>query len=231
MSNRLEVLKNMLAQNPNDSFARYGLAMEYANSGDLENAIGEYRALLALHPDYSAAYYHGGQAWRSWAAATTPARSTGRGSRRLRASAICMRAANCRRRWIHWGDLPPPLSSGFVWENFYMQEDASKGPAELKIKIVDIEDDQVKNFQVPSFVNYANVFHVGTDVYLDMGLVTAEQLALLKAGMDATVAIYDRFAMNPSVFDEMVERMVLLRDQLKAKGLIRNAAADQPDAR
>ncbi|MGO4883302.1 MAG: tetratricopeptide repeat protein [Bryobacteraceae bacterium] len=62
MSNRLEVLKNMLAQNPNDSFARYGLAMEYANSGDLENAIGEYRALLALHPDYSAAYYHGGQA-------------------------------------------------------------------------------------------------------------------------------------------------------------------------
>jgi len=62
MSNRLEVLKSMLAQNPNDSFARYGLAMEYANSGDLESALGEYRALLAANPNYSAAYYHGGQA-------------------------------------------------------------------------------------------------------------------------------------------------------------------------
>ena len=62
MSNRLEVLKNMVAQNPNDSFSRYGLAMEYANSGELERAIEEYRGLLAVNPNYSAAYYHGGQA-------------------------------------------------------------------------------------------------------------------------------------------------------------------------
>jgi tetratricopeptide (TPR) repeat protein len=61
MSNRLEVLKNMVAQSPNDSFARYGLAMEHANTGDLEHAIEEYRALLAVNPSYSAAYYHGGQ--------------------------------------------------------------------------------------------------------------------------------------------------------------------------
>jgi tetratricopeptide (TPR) repeat protein len=61
MSNRLEVLKNMVAQNPNDSFSRYGLAMEYANSGDLERAIEEYQALLAVNANYSAAYYHGGQ--------------------------------------------------------------------------------------------------------------------------------------------------------------------------
>lgn len=61
MNNRLEVLQNMVAQNPNDSFARYGLAMEYANSGDLERALGEYRALLAADPNYSAAYYHGGR--------------------------------------------------------------------------------------------------------------------------------------------------------------------------
>jgi len=62
MNNRLEVLKGMVAQNPNDSFARYGLAMEYAKSGDLEGAVGEYRALLAGNPNYAAAYYHGGQA-------------------------------------------------------------------------------------------------------------------------------------------------------------------------
>ena len=61
MSNRLEVLKNMVAQSPNDSFSRYGLAMEYANLGDLERAMEEYRALLTVNPNYSAAYYHGGQ--------------------------------------------------------------------------------------------------------------------------------------------------------------------------
>jgi len=58
---RLEILKSMVEQNPADSFARYGLAMEYRNAGDLAAAVAEFRALLAAHPDYSAAYYHGGQ--------------------------------------------------------------------------------------------------------------------------------------------------------------------------
>jgi tetratricopeptide (TPR) repeat protein len=58
---RLEILKGMVEQNPADSFARYGLAMEYRNSGDLAAAVAEFRTLLAAHPDYSAAYFHGGQ--------------------------------------------------------------------------------------------------------------------------------------------------------------------------
>src|SRR5438105_4906074 len=60
--NRLEILKGMVTQNPNDSFSRYGLAMEYANSGSLEKAVEEYEFLLGFNPDYAAAYYHGGQA-------------------------------------------------------------------------------------------------------------------------------------------------------------------------
>ena len=58
---RLELLKSMVAQNPRDSFSRYGLAMEYRNRGDLEAAMGEFRALMAADPDYVAAYFHGGQ--------------------------------------------------------------------------------------------------------------------------------------------------------------------------
>jgi len=61
-TNRLEILLSMVAQNPEDSFARYGLAMEYANTGDLERAIAEYRALIGFNPDYAAAYFHGGHA-------------------------------------------------------------------------------------------------------------------------------------------------------------------------
>jgi len=60
--NRLEILQNMVSQNPKDSFSRYGLAMEYAKSGALDKAIEEYEALLGFNPDYAAAYYHGGQA-------------------------------------------------------------------------------------------------------------------------------------------------------------------------
>ena len=58
---RLDLLRNLVAQNPSDSFARYGLAMEWARSGNLEQAVEEYRGLLALNPDYAAAYFHGGQ--------------------------------------------------------------------------------------------------------------------------------------------------------------------------
>jgi len=57
----MEVLQSMVAQNPRDSFARYGLAMEHANQGNLEQAVAEYRTLLEHNADYAAAYFHGGQ--------------------------------------------------------------------------------------------------------------------------------------------------------------------------
>ena len=62
VNTRLETLKSMAEQNPNDSFSRYGLAMEYANTGDMEQAILEYRKLMEVNPNYAAAYYHAGRA-------------------------------------------------------------------------------------------------------------------------------------------------------------------------
>jgi len=61
-TNRLEILLQMVGQDPKNSFARYGLAMEYANRGNYEEAIAEYRALLAQDENYAAGYYHAGQA-------------------------------------------------------------------------------------------------------------------------------------------------------------------------
>jgi tetratricopeptide (TPR) repeat protein len=60
-STRLDTLKNLAAQNPQDSFLRYGLAMEYRNTGDLEGAMREFRALMEANPDYAATYFHAGQ--------------------------------------------------------------------------------------------------------------------------------------------------------------------------
>ena len=61
-TNRLDMLKQMIAQDPKNTFARYGLAMEYANNGQLAQAISEYRTLINTDKTYVAAYYHAGQA-------------------------------------------------------------------------------------------------------------------------------------------------------------------------
>lgn len=52
----------MLTQDPNNTFARYGLAMEFLNSGQAEKAVQAFEALLQVNPDYAAAYFHGGRA-------------------------------------------------------------------------------------------------------------------------------------------------------------------------
>jgi Tfp pilus assembly protein PilF len=61
-SNRLEILEQMVNRDPGNTFARYGLAMEYATIGDWEQAIIEFRTLLDHDDSYAAAYYHAGQA-------------------------------------------------------------------------------------------------------------------------------------------------------------------------
>ena len=50
------MLQEILAQNPNDAFARYGLAMEYANTGKTDTALAEFARLLEANPDYTPAY-------------------------------------------------------------------------------------------------------------------------------------------------------------------------------
>lgn len=61
-TNRLDALKQMVAQDSSNSFARYGLAMEYAKAGNPGQAVAEFKALLAVDETYVAAYYHAGQA-------------------------------------------------------------------------------------------------------------------------------------------------------------------------
>jgi tetratricopeptide (TPR) repeat protein len=62
MSNtRIETLRNLLEQNPKDSFARYGLAMEYAKENSHEEAVAEFLTLISFDPDYLYAYFHCGQ--------------------------------------------------------------------------------------------------------------------------------------------------------------------------
>jgi hypothetical protein len=58
---RRQMLEEFVAAKPNDAFARYGLAMECANSGDTAAADEQFKLLLNGHPDYVAAYFQYGQ--------------------------------------------------------------------------------------------------------------------------------------------------------------------------
>ncbi len=58
---RRQILEDFVAAKPTDAFARYGLAMECANSGDAAAANENFKALLASHPEYVAGYFQFGQ--------------------------------------------------------------------------------------------------------------------------------------------------------------------------
>jgi len=58
---RIAALTDILSQDPNDAFARYGLAMEYSKTGEVERALEEFGKLLAAHPDYTAGYFMAAQ--------------------------------------------------------------------------------------------------------------------------------------------------------------------------
>ena len=58
---RIAALNDILTQNPSDTFARYGLAMEYSNQGDLERSLAEFSTLLKTNPDYTPGYFMAAQ--------------------------------------------------------------------------------------------------------------------------------------------------------------------------
>jgi predicted Zn-dependent protease len=58
---RIAMLSEILTENPEDAFARYGLAMEYSKSGQIEQALEEYKTLIEKNPDYTPAYFMAAQ--------------------------------------------------------------------------------------------------------------------------------------------------------------------------
>jgi predicted Zn-dependent protease len=54
-------LKEILALDPRNSFARYGIAMELVSRGETAAALAEFDTLLANDPDYTAGYFMAAQ--------------------------------------------------------------------------------------------------------------------------------------------------------------------------
>lgn len=60
---RIENLKEMLAVDPQDSFARYALGLEFMGSKEFEAAKDIFEELRTLDPNYAATYYQLGKVY------------------------------------------------------------------------------------------------------------------------------------------------------------------------
>jgi Tfp pilus assembly protein PilF len=61
---RRQQIEEMLADDPADSFLRYGLAMEFLSAGEPDAAVGCLNELIALDAAYVPAYVQLGQAYQ-----------------------------------------------------------------------------------------------------------------------------------------------------------------------
>jgi tetratricopeptide (TPR) repeat protein len=59
---RKQQIEELLAEDPNDPFLRYGLAMEYVSAGQDEEAVRCFQELLNTTPDYVPGYMQAGRA-------------------------------------------------------------------------------------------------------------------------------------------------------------------------
>lgn len=55
-TDKLAAFTEILAQDPMNAFARYGLAIEYTHRGEISLALEQFDELAKLHPDYTAGY-------------------------------------------------------------------------------------------------------------------------------------------------------------------------------
>ena len=60
----LDQLLPLLEANPDDAFARYAVAMEYAKQSRFEESLTQFAELLGRHPDYVPGYFMAGRTAR-----------------------------------------------------------------------------------------------------------------------------------------------------------------------
>lgn len=61
MKTRREILEEFIAQDPNDSFSRYALALELEKENRVSDALPQLREVIARDPGLVAAYQHLGR--------------------------------------------------------------------------------------------------------------------------------------------------------------------------
>jgi Tfp pilus assembly protein PilF len=63
--NRIEILQGFLRQDPEDSFSRYALALEYVKLGQTDDARRDFETVRDTDPSYVATYFQLAQLYRN----------------------------------------------------------------------------------------------------------------------------------------------------------------------
>jgi Tfp pilus assembly protein PilF len=61
---RIPLLKGFIESDPNDSFSRYALALEYVKANQQNEAVREFETLTQRTPDYLATYFQLGKLYQ-----------------------------------------------------------------------------------------------------------------------------------------------------------------------
>jgi Tfp pilus assembly protein PilF len=61
---RINILKGFLASDPNDSFSRYALALEYVKANQTDEAVREFETVKTNDAEYVATYYQLGKLYQ-----------------------------------------------------------------------------------------------------------------------------------------------------------------------
>jgi Tfp pilus assembly protein PilF len=64
LMSRIDTLKGFLEAEPNDSFSRYALALEYVKASRHDDAVREFETVKKNDPDYVATYYQLGKLYQ-----------------------------------------------------------------------------------------------------------------------------------------------------------------------
>jgi len=62
---RIETLRQFLANDPNDDFSEYALALEFEKTGARIEALSHLEKILLRNPSYLAAYYQTGRMYKA----------------------------------------------------------------------------------------------------------------------------------------------------------------------
>lgn len=64
-NDRIRQLQLFLDEDPNDSFSRYALGLEFLKMNNLEDGIAQFEFLIGQQPDYLPTYYQLGKSYEA----------------------------------------------------------------------------------------------------------------------------------------------------------------------
>ncbi len=99
---RMNHLRQVLEQDPKNTFARYALGMELVSNGQTDEAVANFRTLLEVDANYVNAWFMGAQALHNAGRTPEAIEWLHKASPQPHAPAIATPKAKCNPCWKSW---------------------------------------------------------------------------------------------------------------------------------